>query len=167
MPPTLPLLYLASLMLSVTAVAEVPLAPPPTIDLKWWSKLPRENVSLLTYDTNGVACLPVRRDHSTHQLLDTKPFTGVAVWEEAGTKAEVTYSNGIPHGPASVTLLEGRNRTMYAFRYDQGRRVFYTPKGIYLPYETVSGKKLAEGGINFLINESKTTVTAPEKKILP
>jgi len=164
----LPLLYLASLMLAVTVVAEVPLAPPSSeIDLKWWNKLPRINATLLTYDTNGAACLPAKRDGSTHQLLDAEPFNGVAVWEESGAKAEVTYTNGVPHGPAYVILFDGRNRTMHAFRYDQGRRVFPTRTGLYLPYATVSGKKLADGGIKFLVKESKSTATTPEIKISP
>ena len=166
MPSILPLLYLASLMLAVTVVAEVPLAPPPKLDFEW-SKLPRVKASLLTYDTNGAACLPVKRDQLAHQLLDAKFFSGVAVWEGSETKVEVTYSNGIPHGPVGITLFKGRDREVRFFRYDEGRKVVMRRNGPYLTSTTVSGKTLANGGIDFLVNESKSAVPAPETKSSP
>lgn len=52
--------------------------------------------------------------------LGDKPFTGVAFWEESWGRAEVTYSNGIPDGEVTVV---SRNRLLYQFRYDKGRKV--------------------------------------------
>ena len=72
------------------------------------AKLPKANASRLTYDQDGVA------------YLKKVPFTGVAFWEESWGRAEVTYSNGIPHGEVTVVA---RNRLLYQFRYDQGKRV--------------------------------------------
>jgi len=52
--------------------------------------------------------------------LGGKPYTGIAFTEESWGRAEVTYSNGILHGPVTVIV---RGRLYSQFSYDQGRRV--------------------------------------------
>ena len=49
-----------------------------------------------------------------------EPFTGVAFVEEEWGRAELTYSNGILHGPVVVVV---RNRVFSQFEYLNGKRV--------------------------------------------
>ena len=49
-----------------------------------------------------------------------EPFTGVAFVEEEWGRAELTYSNGILHGPVVVVV---RNRVFSQFEYENGKRV--------------------------------------------
>lgn len=48
------------------------------------------------------------------------PFTGVAFVEEEWGRAELTYSNGILHGPVVVVV---RNRVFSQFEYVNGKKV--------------------------------------------
>lgn len=106
------LVLLVALMSPASLVAQAP------------AKLPKANASRLTYDQDGVAYLNIKTKRKTAEGYEDKvhrvPFTGVAFWEESWGRAEVTYSNGIPHGEVTVVA---QNRLLYQFRYDQGKRV--------------------------------------------
>ena len=49
-----------------------------------------------------------------------EPFTGVAFVEESWGRAELTYSNGILHGPVVVVA---NNKVLSQFEYVNGKKV--------------------------------------------
>lgn len=108
-----PLVALVELVALMTLVAQVPA-----------EKLPKANASRLVYDQDGVAYLNIKTKRKTAEGYQDNthrvPFTGVAFWEESWGRAEVTYSNGIPDGEVTVV---SRNRLLYQFRYEHGRKV--------------------------------------------
>jgi hypothetical protein len=57
---------------------------------------------------------------STGGRVASTPFTGVAFYQGEGWRAEVTFSNGVRHGPVSVVV---RGRLFSQFEYQNGKKI--------------------------------------------
>jgi hypothetical protein len=58
--------------------------------------------------------------------LEEQPFSGVAFYEGDRWRAEMTYSNGILHGPVTVVA---NNRLLSQFRYERGVKILDEKRG--------------------------------------
>lgn len=88
------------------------------------AKLPKANSTRLSFDENGLAYLNIKTKRKTSDGYEDNVhgvlFSGVAFTEGDNWRAEVTYSNGILHGPVVVV---GNNKVLAQFEYVEGKKV--------------------------------------------
>ena len=117
-------LLLLALPGAAPALAQLSTNQPADIAGSDKAKLPKANSSRLSFDENGLAYLNIKTKRKTAEGYEDNVrrvlFTGIAFTEGENWRAEVTYSNGILHGPVVVVA---NNKVLSQFEHVEGKKV--------------------------------------------